>query len=138
MFSVFSTLQTSLAILAVPVALAISVVAATPATADGLPGRWSGNGSFVLPSGATEKARCRATFRKAGGRQFTMDAVCASSSVKVSQTAVVLATSPNRFIGEFTNSEYNITGTISLTLSGNTLSAALRGGGGTAFFSLGR
>lgn len=122
-------------------AAAALLLAATsgPAMAnERLTGRWSGNGSVVLPSGDTEKARCRATFRKSGGREFTMDAVCATSSIKVQQTATLLATGPNRFAGEFTNAEYNLNGTITLTLSGNTLSAALRGGGGSAFFTLGR
>ncbi|MDZ4840528.1 MAG: hypothetical protein SH859_00055 [Hyphomicrobium aestuarii] len=121
------------------VALLLSLMAPPAfADADGLAGRWSGNGSVMLPSGATEKARCRATIRKAGSREFTVDATCATSSLKVSQVAKVQASGANRFSGEFLNAEYNITGTMTLTLSGKTLSAALRGGGGTAFFTLAR
>lgn len=121
------------------VALLLCLVAPPAhAQADGLAGRWSGNGSVMLPSGATEKARCRATIRKAGSREFTVDATCATSSLKVSQVAKVQASGANRFSGEFLNAEYNITGTMTLTLSGKTLIAALRGGGGTAFFTLAR
>ena len=136
MFSIIPTLLKSPTAVAAAALIAMAIAAPPASAADGLSGRWSGSGSVVLPSGATEKARCRATIRKAGARDFTMDAVCATSSVKVTQTAIVQATGPNRFIGAFNNSEYNITGTISLTLSGNTLNAALRGGGGTAFFTL--
>jgi hypothetical protein len=117
----------------------LSFTAAPPAAAEtGLSGSWSGGGSVVLPSGASEKARCKVTFRKSGGKSYDMNAVCASSSAKVAQTATLEQVGANRFAGDFTNSEYNISGTISVTLSGNSLSAALRGGGGSAFFNLSR
>jgi hypothetical protein len=120
--------------------LAASLAAASEpvAAADGLAGRWNGTGTVVLPSGAAERARCRATFKKAGGRGFDMDAVCATSSLRVAQTATLQQSGPNRFSGEFLNTEYNVQGTINLTLQGDKLTAALRGGGGTAYFSLTR
>jgi len=108
------------------------------AVAEGLAGSWRGNGSVVLPSGATEKARCRVSFSKQGGRSYAMNAVCASSSVRVSQTASLQQVGANRFVGEFINNEYGITGSINLTLSGSSVSAALHGGGGSAFFNLNR
>lgn len=114
-------------------------LASSPASAaESLSGRWSGSGAVVLPSGATEKARCKATFRKVGGRAFAMDAVCATASLRVAQTATIEAVAPNRFNGEFVNSEFNIVGSIKLTLSGNSLKASLSGGGGTAYFTLER
>ncbi|MEQ1695518.1 MAG: hypothetical protein ABL901_06720 [Hyphomicrobiaceae bacterium] len=108
------------------------------ASADGLAGSWRGNGSVVLPSGATEKARCRASFSKNGGKTYSMNAVCASSSARVAQTASLEQVGANRFTGDFTNSDYGVTGTIHLTLSGNSLSANLTGGGARAFFNLNR
>ena len=46
--------------------------------------------------------------------------------------------SAGRYIGDFTNAEYGITGSIRITLSGNSLSAALAGGGGSASINLNR
>lgn len=108
------------------------------AFADGLAGSWRGNGSVTLPSGATEKARCRVSFSKQGGKSYAMNAVCASSSAKVSQTASLEQVSANRFAGEFTNAEYGVTGSIHVTVSGSSISANLNGGGGSASFNLTR
>jgi hypothetical protein len=120
------------------VALVLATLVSAPAWADGLAGSWSGNGSLVLPSGNTEKARCKVSFSKAGGKSYGMNAVCASSSAKVSQTASLEQVGPNRFSGDFTNAEYGVSGSINVTLNGNSLSAALSGGGGSAFFNLSR
>jgi hypothetical protein len=104
----------------------------------GLAGRWTGPGTIILPSGAKERARCRATFNRGAGRAFTMSAICATASIRVAQSARVQQIGTNRYTGEFVNAEYNITGVINLTLSGPRLIAALRGGGGTAYFTLRR
>lgn len=120
------------------VAVVLATVFSAPAWAEGLAGSWSGSGSLVLPSGNTEKARCKVSFSKAGGKSYGMNAVCASSSTKVSQTASLEQVAPNRFSGDFTNSEYGVSGSISITLNGNSLSAALSGGGGSAYFNLSR
>jgi hypothetical protein len=103
-----------------------------------LSGAWSGSGSLVLPSGATEKARCKVSFNKSGGKSYGMNAVCASSSAKVAQTAMLAQVGPNKYVGEFTNQEFGVTGTISLTVNGSSLSANLQGGGGSAVFNLSR
>lgn len=122
-------------------ALAVLTTFSAPSLAlanEGLQGRWAGPGTVILPSGAKEKARCRASFRQATGRSFTMEAVCATASLRVAQTARVQQIGTNRYSGEFFNSDFNLSGIINLTQSGNRLTAALRGGGGTAFFSLSR
>ncbi|MGH8335547.1 MAG: hypothetical protein ACRETL_01690 [Gammaproteobacteria bacterium] len=117
---------------------AVLLGAALPAAAEGLVGSWSGGGSVQLPSGDMERARCKATFHRAGGKSYSMNAVCASSSARVAQTASLQQVSANRFAGDFTNSEYNVSGTISITLSGDSLSAHLDGGGASAHFNLSR
>ena len=125
--------------------LAVGVVAAvvttpSPVAAEGtsLEGSWSGGGTVRFPSGESERARCRANFRKRGGSSFSMTATCATTSAKIEQTASVERTGPNRYSGGFQNSEYNISGSINITVKGNTLAASLSGGGGSAHFSLGR
>ena len=109
--------------------------AAQPAT---LEGAWSGGGVVILPSGDRERARCRAIFRRAGGGGFGMNATCATASTRVSQSAQLARISANRFAGDFFNSEYGVSGSITITVQGNHLSAALNGGGGSAHFNLSR
>ena len=117
---------------------AFSFAPAVAAAADGIAGSWRGTGSVMLPSGATEKARCKVSFSRQGGRAYAMNAVCASSSARVAQTAELRQVGANRFAGEFVNTEYGVTGNISVTQSGDSLSARLEGGGGSAQFHLSR
>ena len=102
----------------------------------GLDGSWSGSGRVTLPSGATENARCRATFRRQSGNTFGMSAQCATPSVRVAQTAALARVGANRFTGDFYNAEYAMSGTITITVHGNKLNASLSGGGGSASFAL--
>ncbi len=102
-----------------------------------LAGTWSGGGTVTLKSGDVEKVRCRATFSPSGNGA-SMSASCANATAKVTQTAELTRVSPTRYIGEFHNSEYNITGSIRITLSGNTLNASLSGGGGSASMNMNR
>lgn len=103
-----------------------------------LEGSWSGGGQIVFPSGEKEPARCRAKFTRQGGGSFEMSATCATASARVQQSAEITRVSDDRYRGEFQNQEYGITGSIRITVSGNTLSASLNGGGGSAQFSLRR
>lgn len=123
------------ATMTVPRADAQSAAAATPTS---LEGSWSGSGTVTYPSGGSEAARCKASFRKQSGDRFSMNAVCATPSGKVAQTASLDRLTNNRFSGEFTNTEYGVIGMISITVRGNSLTAALTGGGATASFNLSR
>jgi hypothetical protein len=104
----------------------------------GLEGSWSGSGRVALPSGTTERARCRATFRRQSGNTFGMSAQCATASVRVAQTAALERVGANRFTGNFYNAEYAVSGTITIMVNGNRLNASLSGGGGSASFALSR
>lgn len=118
--------------------VAMSAAAGTAVAGGGeLTGSWSGAGVVTMPSGASEKARCRATFHGGGG-SINMNAVCATASSRVAQTANLRQVGPSRFAGEFHNAEYNVTGSIRINVSGNSLNAALEGGGGSGHFHLSR
>ena len=121
-------------------AAALGILAPEPVVAEGasLEGSWSGGGTVRFPSGESERARCRANFRKRGGGSFSMTATCATPSARVDQTAQLEQTGPNRYSGGFQNAEYNVSGSIHITVKGNTLAASLSGGGGSAHLSLGR
>jgi hypothetical protein len=72
------------------------------------------------------------------GDSAYMTATCANASTRVNQTAELTRVSANRFSGDFLNREYGISGSIRVTVSGNSMTAALAGGGGTASLSLNR
>jgi hypothetical protein len=121
--------------------VAMSILAASPPAMGqqaSLEGTWNGTGTVILPSGDRERARCRATFRRQSGTSFGMNAVCATSSTRIAQSAQLGRTSANRFSGEFYNAEYAFSGSIAITLHGNRLNATLVGGGGSAHFNLTR
>jgi hypothetical protein len=119
-------------------ALFYSASLPVPAAAQDLTGSWGGGGKIVFPSGETERARCRASFRRQGGNSFAMSAVCATASARVQQTAEVTRVTANVYRGEFFNQEHGIAGSIRITLRGDRLNASLSGGGGSAVFSLSR
>jgi hypothetical protein len=126
--------------LAVAAFVAVTVGVVTPPSAQQQPsigGNWSGGGTVTLSSGNVEKVRCRATFSPSGNGA-SMSASCANATARVTQTAELTRVSATRYIGEFRNPEYNISGSIRITLSGNTLNAALSGGGGSASMSMNR
>ena len=115
------------------------MAAATPSwTAEQatLAGAWSGSGTVTFPSGGMEAARCKASFKRSSADSYSMSALCATPSGKVAQTAQLDRVTTNRFAGQFQNTEYGISGQINIVVRGNSLSAALNGGGATASLSL--
>jgi hypothetical protein len=119
--------------LAIAGCMATAVYAQQPS----IGGTWSGGGTVTLKSGNVEKVRCRATFSPSGNGA-SMSASCANATAKVTQTAELTRVSATRYIGEFNNPEFNISGSIRITISGNTLNASLSGGGGSASMSMNR
>lgn len=135
--SASSLLLTTMAAIA---AFTLTDAASSPATAQGarIEGTWSGAGRMILSSGNSERVRCRATFRRQASRTFGMVAVCASPSARVAQTASVQQVAPGRYAGRFYNREYDISGTVRVSVRGNRLGAYLSGSGASASLTLTR
>lgn len=108
----------------------------TTASAAELAGSWSGNGSIRLPSGDRENARCNVTYSRSTGSSYTAFAVCATKSARVSQSAKLQRVGGNAYEGSFYNSEYNVSGSMSVTVSGSSQVVSLDGGGAQASFRL--
>jgi hypothetical protein len=105
----------------------------------GLEGSWSGGGSVAFASGSKEQARCRAYYRRAGSTAYTVSATCATASGRAAQTATVRQVAANRYAGSFYNSEYGISGTISVVVHGSgSQSVRLTSDSGWAAFQLSR
>ncbi len=122
--------------------IAAACLAGTPASAQrasGLEGSWSGSGRVVLPSGDTERARCRVTFRKQSRSSYAMTATCATPSAKASQTGSIRLVAGSTYAGRFYNAEYDVSGSVRLTKRGSRITAALNGtNGASAVMTLGR
>jgi hypothetical protein len=109
---------------------AAAMLFATPAFAESdLAGAWSGGGSVVYNTGSKEKARCRAKFNKIGSSSYAMSATCATASGKVDQSATLRKTGSN---------SYNVSGSIRVTVSGNSQNVSMSSDAGTASFSMSR
>jgi hypothetical protein len=103
-----------------------------------LEGSWRGGGSVSFASGPKERAQCRAQYRRASGRSYTLTATCATPSGRATQTAILRQVGGNTYQGRFHNSEYDVSGTIYVTVSGNRQSVRLTGEAGSASFELHR
>jgi hypothetical protein len=104
----------------------------------GLEGSWHGGGSVAFASGQQERAQCRAQYRRASANAYTVTATCATPSGRATQTATLRQVGGNSYQGQFRNAEYDVSGTISVTVSGNRQSVRLTGDGGSAAFELRR
>jgi hypothetical protein len=126
-------------VLAVPLLIA-GLVASEGAWAQSasLEGSWRGSGSVSFASGQKERAECRAQYRRASGASYTVTATCATPSGRATQTATLRQVGGNTYQGQFHNSEYDVSGTIFVTVSGNRQSVRLSGDTGSAAFELRR
>ncbi|MEQ1578226.1 MAG: hypothetical protein ABL894_11295 [Hyphomicrobium sp.] len=124
--------------IAAAVALALSCT--TPALAEpgDLTGNWSGGGAVIYSTGSKEKARCRAQFNKIGSTSYSMSATCATASGKVAQSATLRKSGGNSYSGQFRNPEYNVTGSIRVTVNGNSQNVSMSSEAGSASFSMSR
>jgi hypothetical protein len=116
----------------------VAVVAPVAAQTATLEGGWTGGGTVHLSNGKTERASCKANFKKNGGSAYTMNASCATASGRVEQTAELNRTGGNKFSGDFSNAQYGVSGSISITVNGNSLNASLSGAGASASMNLTR
>jgi hypothetical protein len=116
-------------------ALAVDNVGAQSASLDG---SWNGGGSVTFASGEREAARCRAQYRRSSQTSYFVTATCATASGRATQTAALRQVGTNNYRGNFHNSEYGVSGTISVVVSGNRQSVRLNSEVGTASLELRR
>src|SRR5215813_13704923 len=93
--------------------------AAPPARSEtNISGSWSGGGIVRYSDGQSERARCRAHFSQAGAH-VSLEAHCATASGTVEQSARLRRVGPNSFAGSFYNQQFNVSGSIHITVHGN-------------------
>lgn len=118
--------------------VATGAIAPTSAEPGGLAGNWRGSGWVSFSTGAKEKARCRASYRRYGQDTYKLKATCATSSGKATQTATVYKVTASRYRGSFYNSDYNVRGSIRVVLRGSSQHVNLSGDGASASLNLSR
>jgi hypothetical protein len=127
----FSTLVLSLV-------LAVLALDNGGAQSAGLDGSWSGGGSVTFASGQREAVRCRAQYSRSSQSSYFVTATCATASGRATQTATLRHVGGNTYRGNFHNSEYGISGAISVVVSGNRQAIRLNSDTGTASLELRR
>ena len=119
--------------------LSASVIAAAivapSAHSEGLGGSWSGGGTVVYADGHREHARCRAHFSQSGPH-VSLSATCATPSGSVEQSASLRQTGPNSYSGSFFNPQFNVSGSIHISVHGNSQYVSLRSPSGSADLTL--
>ncbi len=118
-------------------ALTVSVPSFAEARGEGgsIAGSWSGGGTVVYASGQRERAHCRASY-SGGGGSVMMSGNCATPSGSVFQSARLRRVGANSYAGSFFNSQYNTSGSIYVSVHGNTQSVNLRSSSGSASLTL--
>jgi len=116
-----------------------AVLAPAPAYAEtDLSGNWRGTGYVTFKSGDRERARCRATFWKKSPTNYHLNATCATASAQASQAADINLVGTNRYTGTFRNYDFDVTGKITVAVSGSTLKVELNGDGHSGSVTLRR
>lgn len=116
----------------------LALVQPGAAQSTNLEGSWSGGGSVSLANGARENARCRAQYTRTSNTSYTLRAVCATTSGRASQTATLRHVGGGNYQGTFHNPEYNVSGTINVTVGRGRQTVHLTGDAGSAVFQLRR
>jgi hypothetical protein len=108
----------------------------SPAQAASLDGVWVGGG-FVEPrEGRRESVRCRVRYSQVTSNVYSVSARCASPSGRIDQTGEVVRVNANRYVGDFYNAQFNVSGRARVRLNGSSQSVTLWGGAGSGRLTL--
>ena len=106
-----------------PVLVAVAAlnlcVLSEAAYSEPLQGTWSGSGTVAPTGGQREMVRCRVSYSPQGSKVVAVSATCTSASTTIHQTGQLSMVTPNRYVGDFYNSEYDISGRIRVSVSGS-------------------
>jgi hypothetical protein len=97
------------------------MLAPAPASAaTALAGEWSGEGTVTQTEGATEKVRCRVSYKQESAKVYGVTAQCASTSQMTKQIGELLEVRPGVYTGEFNLTQYDISGRVRVVVEGET------------------
>lgn len=124
--------------LILPAFAALALALPLPALAGSsvLEGSWSGGGYVHPTNGQREKVSCRVTYHQTSDTVHSVKATCASASAKIVQTGLLTTVNESRYIGDFTNKEYNISGSVRVVVRGNSQDVTFSSSSGTGSLAL--
>ena len=122
--------------LALPVLLATLAGSSLTAHAGPIDGTWSGSGYVQVTDGKREKVRCRVTYSRQTDKVFSVKATCASPSNKIYQTGEVLKVGNDRYVGDFYNNQFDISGRVRVSVSGSSQTVSFKSASGHGSMSL--
>jgi hypothetical protein len=99
-------------------------------------GAWSGGGTLTTSSGERNRLRCRANYNAGhGGKSLRLSIRCASDSYNFDLSSNVVDRN-GRIYGDWRESNYSVSGTVSGRLSGDRIQAMAKGDSFSAGLSL--
>lgn len=123
-------------ILALPVLLGSIAISSITAHAGPIDGTWSGGGYVQITDGKREKVRCKVTYSRQTDKVYAVNAVCASPSNKIRQTGEVLLVSKDRYVGDFYNNQFDISGRVKVNVSGSKQTVSFKSSSGHGSMNL--
>jgi len=119
---------------AVAVSAVLTPAQAAPAT---LEGAWRGSGIVSYKRGA-DPLTCRVRYARSAGKSFTVSATCATDTGRYELSGSVASAGGNRYTGTVHGTQQSQSGTVSLSLHGNSQSVTVTSRRGSARLTLSR
>lgn len=116
----------------------LSLVTVASAQAGSLQGTWVGKGYVKPVDGERQTVKCQVNFTPQGTRVVALTATCSSTTTKIHQTGQLSMVRPDRYVGDFYNPEYDVSGRIRVSVSGSSMSVTFSGDRGHGGLSLSR
>ena len=111
---------------------------AIAATGASIKGQWAGTGSVKQTSGDEERVRCRVTYGRISGQDFSLKARCATNAARIDQSGQLKRVSNNRYVGRVHNELFNISAKVLVTVSGQRQKVDILSENGSASLVLNR
>lgn len=99
-------------------------------------GAWSGEGTVKLKAGGLEKIRCRIRYEKSTGRTFLVHVACAHTGGTFKVTGRIVELSPSSYSGRMYSDQYEVSGDVTVSMSGNSQTVKANSAKGTATMTL--
>jgi len=120
-------------LLLAPLALVLSLEKVGAASLEGI---WSGSGVVNPKGGQREKVHCRIRYRRESENVFGVAATCATTSVKIRQTGKLLKVKPTRYVGDFYNPAYDVSGRVRVIVRGSVQTVTFKSARGSGSVTL--
>lgn len=119
-------------------AASLSLCSLATAHAESLEGTWSGRGYVKPTDGERQNVNCRVTLSPHGTSVVAVSATCTTETTTIHQTGQLTVVRPGRYIGDFYNPEFDISGRIRVSVSGSYMTVDFSGGRGKGSLNLSR